>query len=812
MKPVSYQHMASTVNGGHPNLGLDRLSTSQVTYCEVCGFASKDPEVFKKHMMEHMGTRFYCFYCNNVSFSEAELNAHLKQHTTKYPFRCQHCGQGYMRRLCLVKHIERFHSKINGQALATPAITKSIHLPVTSAFPSVPGANQSSVRPTVKVTIPNPITPAARLGKEQHRGKVVDVNAPNVRKGDADVTSPVNGHIQYNRALTVSLPEEVTIPAGCMVELIEVRTVNGTKELKLRLVSQQENESALRDTRTGASQNTTPGKPLFSTLNNPNTKPTNMGVCTINRKQCETKTLYVEQLAGVPADKFGTKRTSQEMTNLNLERHAIIPPKVSKQIPNPVRVGKCGLQMTQRESVTHNPTSSIPSISNRHFMVEHSKNGPPRRVSEMKSAPQNASMAVKTEPGGISAKNSASASRIRKEAEALNQQSLKSALSSSTSSVQLAAAAQGRSSALYASNDNANANLAYAMSGIARRTLNEPSSANQRLGEGGSSLSNSKTSTWMQDRRSNELTVGGDTPKLEGFPVISSVFSLSQQPEVVQGSMQPLVMALRGIVMNKTNCSNQRDPDGIKVINISIEPKKEKPEVEVVDCAQVAPKDGSFTADQAKKEQTAESVKIEAPDKTSQHSQTNMVLSEPVKEEHPPSDSSKPETQSESSSSATEPEAAPLPVSHRDVSVTAHPLLNVPFIEKKEHDVTSKFLTVSLKRIQVGSWKTTKKRPKFRIDKCKPQEPAGSLTDCVVIYPTPLKVDQLVKQPGPNQPVVVLNHPKPQGPKGGAGAAASIASLGAAEVVPKCQILKMRLSKVMGQKYEVLGCTVGGFP
>ncbi|KAK5864533.1 hypothetical protein PBY51_015770 [Eleginops maclovinus] len=74
----------------------------------------------------------------------------------------------------------------------------------------------------------------------------------------------------------------------------------------------------------------------------------------------------------------------------------------------------------------------------------------------------------------------------------------------------------------------------------------------------------------------------------------------------------------------------------------------------------------------------------------------------------------------------------------------------------------------------------------------------------------PLKVDQLVNRPGPNQPVVVLNHPRPrtkfQGPR-----TDRLALTGASEGAPKCNILKMRLSKGIGQKYEVKGCTVGVF-
>ncbi|KAK1798061.1 hypothetical protein P4O66_000559 [Electrophorus voltai] len=53
-----------------------------------------------------------------------------------------------------------------------------------------------------------------------------------------ELLSPLNQPIQHNRPLTVSCPEEITIPAGCLVELVEVKNVSGTRELELRLVPQ----------------------------------------------------------------------------------------------------------------------------------------------------------------------------------------------------------------------------------------------------------------------------------------------------------------------------------------------------------------------------------------------------------------------------------------------------------------------------------------------------------------------------------------------------------------------------------------------
>lgn len=728
-----------------------------------------------------------------------------------------------------MKHIDRLHSKAINQGPAKPGTTKNPHVPVPSALSSVPTADPSSLRPAVRVTVPTLSTPAVRLGKDEQRGKTLDTNASNATNGNAELLTPLSGLIQHNRALTVSLPEEVTIPAGCLVELVEVKTVNGTKELKLRLVSQQENESVIKDARTTVSQNTALGKPFLSTLNHPNTaNSTSMGMCTVNRKQCETKTVHVEHPAVVPVnisknlpsqvskEKGCLKRASQEI--INLECHTVVPNKVSKSILNPVREGNSGIKVTQREPVNH--SAALPSvISNRavnrltgtlhpenmgacvsqramdernNLIPEHSKSIPPRRASDIKMIPRDVSAAVKLEPGEMRVKNSTN-SKIKKEAVGLHQQ--KSA--SPSLSGLLAAAVQVRPPTISVCKNNTVASQSFSIP----RTLNEHSSAKTPVP---SNRTKSKISAWTQEVRSNERAGEGDVLEPEGFPVISSVFSLSQQPEDVQGSMQPLVMALRGIVMDKSNRSGSTTQDHVKITS-STEQVKEAPTY----CAQQAAKDGSVIPNLLLTERTSESVKVE--DQGSQHSPAPTHLSHiHVKEERngaTPTDNKKC-SHAPASKPSTDEKSVTETVAHVSAHVAAEPPQQMA---KSEHDISSKFLTVSLKRVQVGVWKKSKKGLKLRISKYKTQVPMGSLTDCTVIHPMPLKVDQLVKRPGPYQPVVVLNHPKPRVSIQGA-AADIIADTGASEVAPKCQILKMRLSKVMGQKYEVMGCTVGVFP
>uniref|UniRef100_A0A3P9I1G7 C2H2-type domain-containing protein n=1 Tax=Oryzias latipes TaxID=8090 RepID=A0A3P9I1G7_ORYLA len=817
MKPVSYQSMPSSLNGGHPNFTLDRLlSTSSVKYCEKCGFASTDAAVYKKHMMEHAETRFYCFICNHVYGSEAELSEHLQQHTSKFPLKCPHCGQGYMRKRCLVKHIERLHTKNINQGPGKPGVTKSPLVSVPSALTSASTADRSLLPPVVHVTVPTPIAPTVRLGKDEQRGKTLNSNVSNVVNGNIEHMSALQGLIQHNRALTVSLPEEVSIPAGCLVELMEVKTVNGTKELKLRLISKQENESVIKETRTAASHNILPEKPPSSTLHCPNTsRSVSMGMCTVNRKPCE---INVERPAVIPAsapkkpsipvskEMSGLKRTSPEIINLE----AVIPNKVSKSLLNPVREGNSGYRLIKPAPVNHNTgppavicskvvsrlsttTTHAGSLGNgvlpkvvedrKTSLLEHPKSIATRRPSDNI---RDLSAAVKVEAGQIHLK-----SKPGKEVGSLNQQSTPV---SKPSSLPVVTAPQTRPpSALVGKESVAKKTFPTSRNLSIRPSIQTPSSTNQ---------TNRKMSSWIQEAKSKEMA-GGYMSQTQNFPVISSVFSLSEQPQEGQGLIQPLVMALRGIVMDKNHVSCSPTQDHGATINDTEQTcMAASSEQRVNNVIKLTPS----TCKVLPMEKKSESVKEEVLDKSFQHPPVVVHKDTPIKEEGSVIEaagkdknnhamaSESPECKESKCSSNTE---APVAAENRP-----------PQTGTSQDVISSKFLTISLKRVQVGVWKKNKKGPKLGISGCKPRIPAGSLTDCTVIYPMPLKKDQPVKRPGPNQPVVVLNHPKPRSSAKGMKVD-SVADT--SEAVPKCQILKMRLSKVMGEKYEVMGCTVGGF-
>uniref|UniRef100_A0A8C6UHQ9 C2H2-type domain-containing protein n=1 Tax=Neogobius melanostomus TaxID=47308 RepID=A0A8C6UHQ9_9GOBI len=356
MKPASYQSVASSVMS--PNMTLGHLlTTPNVMRCEKCRFATTDIADFKQHMArEHI--EYYCFYCNSVSLSEAELQAHLKIHTATSPFKCPHCGQVYMRRMCLIKHIDRFHSKLIPQGTPKIASTKTPHVSVSCASQSVSSAADSSThRPAVRVTVPTPNATGFRLDSNFQRLKSLNSYLSNVSHGDA---VPLNGHVQRNRALTVALPEEVSIPAGCMVQVAEVMTADGTKELRLRFVAHQEQESVIKNGKTTVPETS---KVLSSPMNYQNTA-SEFELRTENNKNHDPKLVNKEHPTRVPINVSkslpnpsvkeqcrSSKRPSPEVINVDAD----VPSKISR---NFITVGDPKVA-TNIDPINHNVTPTV---------------------------------------------------------------------------------------------------------------------------------------------------------------------------------------------------------------------------------------------------------------------------------------------------------------------------------------------------------------------------------------------------------------------------------------------------------------------
>lgn len=135
-------------------------------------------------------------------------------------------------------------------------------IPSTKHVVQTPGKNKTRtntlLRPTPPLTVKSSTKPGgdvgllAPLNQPSPHKRPMTISGPEERNSprsnvQVELLAPLNQPIQHNKPLTVSCPEEITIPAGCLVELVEVKTVNGTRELELRLVPQQLPGPQLRD-------------------------------------------------------------------------------------------------------------------------------------------------------------------------------------------------------------------------------------------------------------------------------------------------------------------------------------------------------------------------------------------------------------------------------------------------------------------------------------------------------------------------------------------------------------------------------------
>lgn len=775
-------------------------------------------------MQEHL-TRFYCFYCNHISYSKKELEVHLLQH--KYPFRCQYCGQGYMRRAHLLNHIERLHSKDVGPQCNNTQTTIPETFSLSTTF--VPRVHKTNA-PTVKVRIPGPVARNDHGNKGRQRCKTADLNVLNAPKVSPQLISPMKNFVQHNMALTVPLPEEVSIPAGCMVELIEMKTVNGTKELKLRLVSHQQNTSVLDDP---VLQHSTSVNP-FSTALNPRNLFGNSKTCvnskkpTVNNSNVWHPPTFQTNVDKNALNTFhsgmsGTKKTLQESVIHNVEIPYALPTRVPRISEYPSRQSMAeptAQAETMKPKIDHSApivagktAKKVTNSANQAIKEALSSCKTPQRenklVVECPGIPLELQVAVKEEPNYIV--NKTMAKKIKEEPLKQNDQTRLNTTSLTIPSNVTTTAHCSRTTQTFSDCKIKNvAEESTILMNMLKRpgsTLIAPVSTKQTKVEDCSSLQNS--CIW------SESGAGGNRP-FEPFPVISSVFSLSQQQdEVHKSSIRPLVKALRGIVMMKDSPSVQVSEDRTENTEAVTEHKEV---LTMINCTQ----DGNHNNNDLSKRLLTHDfcgvVKSQPSEKCSQQTQT-QILNYYIKEET--SNTTRKDENQNRPICITQCE--PMVVQNEGCvnhTLNAFPIAGestgdggdgqgpTPESATKNEDGPLKFLTVSLERIHTDFWKPSKKRSKLSKTKTRPS--TRGLCQEAFLYPAPLKVGQLVIRPGPNQPIVVLNHPKPTVAKRTYVdhlAEAQVSS----EVPPKCQILKMRLSKVMGDKYEVIGCTVGLF-
>ncbi|KAK6299136.1 hypothetical protein J4Q44_G00306460 [Coregonus suidteri] len=713
-----------------------KFKNSKVWFCEKCRFLTTDFDDYSSHIMEHAVMRFYCFYCNHVSYSEAELNHHVEQHTRVHPFKCQFCDYRAVKKDYVEIHMKRIHNAPAEKVSSAKVTRKSKPVSLPSALPRDPTSSRVAPLRTKNIT--------TRVDEGRPMDGTLDANI--LPKVEVELLAPLNEPIQHNRPLTVSFPEVGTIPPGCLVELVEVKTVNGTKELKLRLVTQQSNGSVAKACRTTTSQNATLCKSSTSNATPTTEKAVKKRTCTANISTRQINNQKQKDLT-----------TSPSTNGIQLRKH-------SEEL----------LVMVKDE-----PKENV----NQPFDIEEAKE------ESCDSAQKSESFTSFTPVSSVSMMGN-----------------VKGTTSPSVSNEEVAPVAL--SSLVLCNSRRSNPII--------------PSPTNQPKEDETCHVADSNTSGWTQSQ--NPLV--DDVPGPNGFPVISAVFSLSSPQllavalrTIALGNNMPSATIEQGNINNsliltpaKTTAVGKVHEHKIKPGNTDMAPEGlssvHKPQMTPKACHQVESAQRSrhtqsLTSNPLSTKEEKNSVTIKLHKKTV----LNMNKSPPIVAEKTVKtrDSWIGQIDAEKGSVPRHWKSA---ANKRDISgrLSSCLKLSLKRIRVEEENETQQLSSRQHCTPELNQRKKKRRRRDMVSGSKTFAHSLDTTGDRVIICPTPLKEDQLVKQPGPNQPVVVLNHPKPQVLRGRVGME-TIPDVG-----PTCHIMKMKLSKVMGHKYEVIGCTVKASP
>ncbi|XP_041917534.1 uncharacterized protein LOC121681703 [Alosa sapidissima] len=111
MQPPPSQHSNVLISlVGITNQGPSQTSNHKL-FCSKCRFSTKDHDLFERHLAQHAGVTFTCNMCGHISYTKVESQRHAVQHSGKFPFKCDFCSYGAVRRDYVVKHVQRVHAK-----------------------------------------------------------------------------------------------------------------------------------------------------------------------------------------------------------------------------------------------------------------------------------------------------------------------------------------------------------------------------------------------------------------------------------------------------------------------------------------------------------------------------------------------------------------------------------------------------------------------------------------------------------------------------------------------------------------------------
>ncbi|NXT71272.1 Z518B protein, partial [Chaetops frenatus] len=227
-------------------------------YCDKCRFSTKDPLQYKKHVGQHEEIKFLCSHCSYVSYTKGEFQRHLVKHTGTFPYQCEYCEYGAVRHDYIVKHTRRVHEtprKRLSNTLMNHKQKKQSQstLCKKQKYNKIPFQNElSNLSSNMVCEIPSKATKTVCLSQNVEcsiktssvQDKTIlepsEMSVCENQSVEVEVYSPKTEPLQPGMPLTVIAPSELVVPSNCLAQIVELKIVNGTQQLVLKLIPMKE--------------------------------------------------------------------------------------------------------------------------------------------------------------------------------------------------------------------------------------------------------------------------------------------------------------------------------------------------------------------------------------------------------------------------------------------------------------------------------------------------------------------------------------------------------------------------------------------
>lgn len=227
-------------------------------YCDKCRFSTKDPLQYKKHVGQHEEIKFLCSHCSYVSYTKGEFQRHLVKHTGTFPYQCEYCEYGAVRHDYIVKHTRRVHEtprkrlpntlmnhKQKKQSQSTLCKKQKYNkIPLQNELSNFSSNMVCEIPSKASKTVCSSQNVECSINTSSVQDKTIlepsEMSVCENQSVEVEVYSPKTEPLQPGMPLTVIAPSELVVPSNCLAQIVELKIVNGTQQLVLKLIPMKE--------------------------------------------------------------------------------------------------------------------------------------------------------------------------------------------------------------------------------------------------------------------------------------------------------------------------------------------------------------------------------------------------------------------------------------------------------------------------------------------------------------------------------------------------------------------------------------------